>query len=128
MTMNRANLIDGEKLQFGNPKHIAYVKHLEALFSGEKPVHNIAFDYAEYHNGQYYACSRKEADTLRDIFKCPKCKYNIRVTAPYYWGLHYQCLVEAANHINHEGLQCPVCKLEFYVCDEEDEIFIKTTI
>lgn len=61
--MDKRNLINGERPEWGNPEHIKYVKHLEDIGTGKVPVGKFRM-----FNGYMSA-----------HFDCVECKSHLRL-------------------------------------------------
>ena len=83
MAILKNNLINGEKPVFGNPKHIAFVKKIQGIMSGELPIiteddfEGICFGGNDYMNCAINCwCSKSMAS-----FECINCGTTHKVIA-----------------------------------------------
>jgi transcription elongation factor Elf1 len=114
------NLIYGEKPEFGNPKHIAFVQRIEKIFKGECEVSIIEWEY--YNKKGRNVFNPENGCELRHTFQCPRCNNDIIISCSYTFckELWYQTLIEIDEKCFNMKLKCTKCNQKFY-CDDENE-------
>lgn len=125
------NLINGQLPQWGNPDHIAYVKNMSALFSGEKSFHTIEWSFCNYWGKHTdtgkpkfrWAEQHKDADAVVDYVPCPKCKRDHVLLVGYDPQANWYDMLIAIDDSVKE-FECWNCKTEF-VTDEDRNVFVK---
>lgn len=99
-TYIRPNLINGEKPEFGNPKHIEWLKNRQAELSGVHPVGGLH----SYYTGEH--------ELHEASFYCPRCSNPVR------------------RKWRHSGkipasIICPTCSTQFAIDPELPDIYVK---
>jgi len=116
----RANTINGQKPQFGNPVHIAFVKMAEARMSGLFPVSELDWQFVRIANRTTetrgpitYHCSHKQADAVMCYILCPRCSRWHKHVVGYDPYEVDQTAMWAS--IDEQEITCWNCGLEMYV-------------
>ena len=125
------NLINGQKLEIGNPEHIEYYKRQCSIMSGGMPVCEVDWILVKYRGNEeskplHEYVERYECDSMMFYMECPKCRrLNKMLISGYDPHLHYQSCVEIERGLEEEPFECYNCGLEFTYENDLRQVFVK---
>lgn len=110
--MESSNLIHGEKPQFGNPKHIKYIKD---KIAEQEQKHKIQRGKSDAKN-KYFDIGRKTTTyNIGFDFTCPVCDDDDEIV---FRGLDFE-------DIGYESFKCSTCDSCFRVDSSGDQFSLK---
>ncbi|MBE0663770.1 MAG: hypothetical protein IH597_15045 [Bacteroidales bacterium] len=129
--MDKRNLINGEKPEFGNPKHIAWYKRMARILQGDEPAGEIDWMKCHYWGASTASGAPKHcwpddehpADALVAYIECPRCRRQHKLLVTYDpQGNWYDELISCDESVKQ--FECWNCGLEFYT-DEDRNVYVK---
>jgi hypothetical protein len=121
--MARTNLINGQRPQFGNPEHIAWVKEKTEIMSGDYPVCEADWEFVRLGNRTTetrkpitYFEEPNNADAVQCYVPCPRCKRLHKHVVCYDPFEIDQTAVWAA--IDETEITCWNCGLEMHITSD----------